>query len=146
MDTIIATDLTWRTARFTADTHNKQLNVLQTSLTALYKAKPVDKTKVEALLSEKAALVEEGKRLELVAKDIEDGLNKMIMGMGNIVHESVKIGMDERDNEIIKFYWPNGRSEADEILKRKNLLGKDGKGVPGLYSHHEVLTKIEGLQ
>ena len=54
--------------------------------------------------------------------------------MGNIVHSSVKVSMDEKDNEVIKKYWPNERTEEVESVKNKLLL-----------SHHEVLTKIKGF-
>lgn len=142
VDEIIAIDDTWRKSRFEADAQNKQLNLLQKKIGLLIKAGKKDE--IASLLLEKSALEVEKARLEEVASEIEKGLNKKLLGMGNIVHSSVVFSMDERDNKVVGEFWPEGRSEEAERAKRLSLLGKDGKGVTGLFSHHEVLSKIEG--
>lgn len=61
------------------------------------------------------------------------------------MHGSCIDSKDEKDNAKVRVWWPQGRSEEAERARRQKLIvGKDGKGVPGLYSHHEVLEKIEG--
>jgi seryl-tRNA synthetase len=92
--------------------------------------------------------------LNTEANEKERVLNAKLSLIGNIVHSSCIDSKDERENGIVRNWWPEGRSEAAEKAKRESLLSSSAstngpkkdplKGVPGLYSHHEVLEKIEG--
>ncbi|KAJ1343546.1 hypothetical protein BSLG_001815 [Batrachochytrium salamandrivorans] len=73
----------------------------------------------------------------------EKALHSKLRLIGNIVHESVVVSDDEKDNLVVEKWWPEGRTEAGEMDRRAQLI-KDGKGVTGLFSHHEVLEKIGG--
>lgn len=96
------------------------------------------------LLEEKAQIQDEKLRLEEIASKMERELNSKLARIGNIVHDSVIVSMDEKDNEIIKKWWPEGRDEEAEKKRKSEMIEKDGKGVPGMLSHHEVLDRIEG--
>lgn len=106
------------------------------------KAKNKDAT--TPLLARKAELAVDKERLEVVVREAEALLNRTLSGLGNLVHSSVPTAFDEKDNRVDTLWWPEGRTEAAERERRLALIGKDGKGVKGLMSHHEVLAGING--
>ncbi|KAG1139220.1 hypothetical protein G6F37_010014 [Rhizopus arrhizus] len=115
IDEIIAEYKEWTT----------EMNALQKEIGKKYKSKEDP----SELLAKKAEL-QKGKE-ELVAKAKEQEIswkNKLNL-LGNIVHDSVPISMDEDNNEIIRTYFHNGI----EPVKKTNIL-----------SHHEVLTRLDG--
>ena len=95
-------------------------------------------------MEQKSSLTAQKSTLDQIADDIEKEMNRELSLIGNIVHESVIVSMNEDDNEIVCSWWPEGRNEDIERKKKQDLIGKDGKGVPGLSSHHEVLERIGG--
>ena len=131
-------------ARFQADAINKEINAIGKQIAPLAKAKKLDSPEAQALRDQKADLEIKKSQLNAECDEKEKLLNSKLNLIGNIVHESCVDSKDERDNERVRLWWPEGRSEEVEQAKRKAMIGKDGKGVPGLYSHHEVLEKIEG--
>lgn len=102
------------------------------------------KDEAQPLLAQKNELAAKKAELEKAANDKETELNKKMSLFGNLVHDTVPVSMDEKDNVIVKKWWPQGRSEEAEIAKKAKLIGADGKGVAGLMSHHEVLDKVGG--
>ncbi|KAJ3064582.1 Cytosolic seryl-tRNA synthetase, partial [Quaeritorhiza haematococci] len=128
--------------RFNADEANKAINAVNKEIGALMKAGK--KSETGPLMEKKAGLQKNKVELEEIAKVKEKELQAKLGLLGNIVHESVIDSLDEKDNALIKSWWPEGRDEESETKRKKELIGKDGKGVPGLYSHHEVLERAEG--
>ncbi|KAJ3201145.1 Cytosolic seryl-tRNA synthetase [Entophlyctis luteolus] len=150
VDEIIAMDMDWKAARFTADEKNKDINALQKDITALMKAGK--KTDAAQLLAKKDALAKEKADLSEIADRKERALFAKVSAIGNLVHESCVVSETEDDNAVIKKWWPKGSGEEAEVLeseasaKRVELLknAKAGHGVPGFYSHHEVLDRLDG--
>lgn len=131
-------------ARFNADQSNKKINVINKDIGALMKAGKKDEA--GPLLEEKDKIIAEKDKLNVEADELEKERDRKLGLLGNIVHESCIDSLDEVDNAIVSSYWPEDRNEAAERERKEKLIGKDGKGVPGLYSHHEVLLKIEGYE
>ncbi|KAJ3383725.1 Cytosolic seryl-tRNA synthetase [Lobulomyces angularis] len=142
VDEIIDLDNEWKKARFNANETNKKINGINKQIATLMKQKKKDETK--DLVSEKANLQKEKELLENIAAEKEKILNSKLMTVGNLVHKSVPVSMDEKDNVIVMKHWPEGRNEDSEKLRRSKLIKADGKGVDGLMSHHELLEKIGG--
>ena len=76
------------------------------------------------LLEQKAAATQEKEDLNKIADDMEKELNKKLGRLGNLVHDSCIDSKDEKDNAIIKTWWPEGRKEEDERKKRDTLIGE----------------------
>lgn len=102
------------------------------------------KDEAAPLLLEKEQIIKTKDELVKITDALEVELNKKLSQIGNIVHESVIDAVDEEQNAVVSSYWPSGRDEAEDRAKKLKLIKEDGKGVPGLYSHHEVLEKIAG--
>ena len=107
------------------------------------KAKKLDSPEAQELKQQKEELVKQKQEQEELKVQKEKLLQSKLGMIGNIVHESVVDSNDEKDNLVVKKWWPEGRSENAELQRRDDLV-KDGKGVAGLLSHHEVLEKIGG--
>lgn len=82
------------------------------------------------MISEKESLNSEKERLSILEKEKEEALKSKACTIGNIVHDSVPVSIDEANNEVIKKWEPE--SERKPIKKDKIL------------SHHEVLFRING--
>ncbi|KAJ1551512.1 Cytosolic seryl-tRNA synthetase, partial [Nowakowskiella sp. JEL0078] len=142
VDEILALDALWIVARFEADEKNKQINAINKQIQPLMKAK--QKEQAAPLLAFKANLEKEKKEFDAKADDLDAERTKKLMLLGNYVHESVPDSLTEDDNVIIKTWFPEGRTEDEEREKKKKLIKADGKGVPGLSSHHEIMQRIDG--
>ncbi|KNC98609.1 serine-tRNA ligase [Spizellomyces punctatus DAOM BR117] len=144
VDEVIALDDDWKKARFQADEVNRKINAIGNEIKNLAKAKKKDTPEWDQLQKRKAEAELEKVEANRISDDKEKILHQKLGLIGNLVHDSVIDSSDERNNGLIKSWWPEGRTENAEIEKRKALGGKDAKGVPGLYSHHEVLERIAG--
>ncbi|KAI9091301.1 hypothetical protein DFS34DRAFT_584651 [Phlyctochytrium arcticum] len=137
-------DADWVRARFQADESNREINAIGNDIKALAKAKKQGTPEwLEAQQRKKDAEVKKAAANQ-VANEKEEARDRKLALIGNIVPDSVIDSRDERDNAIVKSWWPEGRDEKSETDKRKALGGIEAKGVPGLYSHHEVLERIGG--
>lgn len=142
VDEIIALDKSWVSARFESDQLNKSINSLQKQLGALMKQKK--KEEAQKFIEEKNLMTKKKTELAELAKNLEDELHKKLILVGNMVHSSVPVSMDEANNKVERKWWPESRSEDAELAKRKEMGDKSNKGVPGYYSHHEVLERLNG--
>ncbi|KAJ3075729.1 Cytosolic seryl-tRNA synthetase [Podochytrium sp. JEL0797] len=151
VDEIIALDNEWKQAKFAADEKNKDINAVQKDITSLMKAKKKDEAAL--LLVKKDTLTQERQTLTDAANLKEKLLNAKLNAIGNIVHSSCIVSETEDDNEVIKKWWPKGTGAAAEALeleattKRAAVLAtlpKNGHGIPGFFSHHEVLDRLDG--
>ncbi|KAI8909647.1 hypothetical protein EDD86DRAFT_190508 [Gorgonomyces haynaldii] len=143
VDEVMQLDQEWIKASFQANQINKEINGIGKRLAPLAKAKQMDSDEAKEILREKDELLKKKEQLEQEAKLKEQVLNQKLTQIGNVVHESVVDSMDEANNQRIKLWWPEGRSEQQEIDKKAQIKG--GKGVPGFYSHDEVLTRLNGF-
>ncbi|KAK9371116.1 hypothetical protein V1509DRAFT_613631 [Lipomyces kononenkoae] len=124
VDEIINEYKEWTKIRFDLDEINKLQNKIQKDIGLKYKAKE----DASELLKQKEDLA--AKKAELISKesDADAQLRAKVNLVGNIVHESVPVSLDEVDNELIRKWAPDGIS----VAKRDCL------------SHHEVLTRLDG--
>ncbi|KAL2917548.1 Cytosolic seryl-tRNA synthetase [Polyrhizophydium stewartii] len=143
VDEVIALDEEWKKARFDADSINKKINQIGKDLAPLAKAKKLDSPEALALKDEKEKLIKLKEELNEAANEKERALQRKLRLIGNLVHDSVVDSTNEDDNAVLELWWPEGRTEEAELARRAALV-KDGKGVPGLLSHHEVLERIGG--
>ncbi|KAK9388654.1 hypothetical protein V1515DRAFT_567512 [Lipomyces mesembrius] len=124
VDEIINDYKEWTKIRFDLDEINKLQNKIQKEIGLKYKAKE----DASGLLKQKEELV--AKKAELITKESEadSQLRFKVNQVGNIVHESVPVGLDEADNQLIRNWVPEGIS-----VEKRDCL-----------SHHEVLTRLDG--
>jgi len=89
------------------------------------------------LIAEKESLNSEKGRLTALEREKEESLKAKAATIGNIVHKSVPTSLDESDNEIIRKWEPPADAEGSY---------GDRKPVKktGIFSHHEVLYRIDG--
>lgn len=127
-----------------AFTINTKINDINKQIGAFMKAKRPDDA--AQLKEQKKSLEAEKLDLEKIAVAAEAKLDAQLSRIGNIIHESCPVAVDEDENPVYDTFWPGSRSEKEELEKRKTMLqsAPEGKGVPGLFSHHEVLAKIHG--
>jgi seryl-tRNA synthetase len=135
-------------ARYRADRANTEINALQKQIAVLMKSGK--KEEAQPLLQQKDNLAQERININKLADEKEKAMFKKLNTIGNIVHDSVPDSLTEDDNAITRSWWPEGRAEDAERERRIKLVGgatvKEGaKGVPGLYSHHEVLDMVNGF-
>ncbi|KAK9376632.1 uncharacterized protein V1513DRAFT_474351 [Lipomyces chichibuensis] len=124
VDEIINDYKEWTKIRFDLDEINKLQNKIQKEIGLKYKAKE----DASELLKQKEELV--AKKAELITKESEadSQLRFKVNQVGNIVHESVPVSLDETDNQLIRNWVPEGIS-----VEKRDCL-----------SHHEVLTRLDG--
>ncbi|TPX42517.1 serine---tRNA ligase [Synchytrium endobioticum] len=142
VDQVIALDDEWKKARYNADQKNKEINIITKEITQLYKQGK--KADAAPLIARKTETEAEQAGLNQIADEKEAILNKKLVLIGNIVHDSCIDSLTEDDNAVLKKWWPNGRTEENEIKRHQELI-KDDKGVPGLRPHHEILAAIDGF-
>ncbi|PVU98801.1 hypothetical protein BB559_001265 [Furculomyces boomerangus] len=125
VDKIITMYKEWTAVRFHLDENNKAINAIQKKIGALMKAKQ----DASELLAEKAELSAEKVRLNAEEKQRDAELKLAVSKIGNIVHDSVPVSMNEDDNLIVRTYSPTGEAPAvrDDFL-----------------NHHEVLYRLGG--
>ena len=127
VDSIIALDREWVKLRFDVDELNKSSNVLQQKIAALMKSKEQEEAK--KIVQERQDVIKQRDELEAVMKVKETERDSLLHNMGNLVHESVIASMDERDNDVVRKWSPDGK----EPQKQDSLL-----------PHHQVLARLDG--
>ena len=145
VDEVIQLDAEWITARVDANNINKEMNAISSQVTKLAKAGNLASQEALALIAEKSLLEQKKVHLTAVADAKENILNARLRLIGNIVHPSCVVSNNEDDNLLVRNWWPAGRSLEEEKKRRHDSI-INGKGIPGLYSHHEVLEKIGGYE
>lgn len=122
VDKIIALDEQWRKLRFDANQINKQINEISKLISQKKQAKEECQNLIDESKALKAKKDEMNNAEEAKLKERDEVLNSL----GNLVHASVPVSLDEKDNIIVKT-WGNNR-EGGEHLKH----------------HHELLHMIDG--
>jgi seryl-tRNA synthetase len=142
VDDVLLLDQQWIKAIFDLAQVNKDINQIAKRLAPFGKSRTMDSKEALLILAEKDDLGKQKDTLSKLANDKEIELNSKLGLIGNIVHSSCVDSNDEKNNLKVKMWWPEGRSEDGEKERRKAIV--DGKGVPGLYAHNEVLERIGG--
>lgn len=125
VDEIIELDREWVKLRFEVDELNKEARQLQTTIAERMKAKE----DANELIEKRAALVKLKDEVTLAMAEKERLRNTKLTTVGNLVHESVVDSRDEKDNDLIRYYWKDGK----EPTKLQDGL-----------AHHQVLARLDG--
>ncbi|CAG8458690.1 13587_t:CDS:2 [Ambispora leptoticha] len=147
----------WRKAKFVLDETNKKINAIQKDIGKKMKSnESIDlnsyfcfmshsrkiKAKEDAseLLAEKERLNNEKDLKTGFVKEREEELMSKASTIGNIVHDSVPVSLNEDDNKIIRKWEP---SDPVAVIGEEKRFHKAEK-KDGALSHHEVLYRIDG--
>jgi len=124
VDEVIRLDEDWRKSRFELDQLNKTNNQLQTQQQQKRKNNEDCTELVEQgkILKDKIA---EAKKIVAEKEKIRD---TKLYSIGNLVHQSVPVSMDEKDNGLVKTWGTNRES------------------TPNLKHHHQLLYMIDGYE
>ena len=132
VDEIIDLYKNWVKTRFDLDEINKKLNKLQKEIGLKFK----NKEDASELLKKKDELMAEKKQLTEQEQQEDQTLRKKVFTVGNIVHPSVVVSMDEANNELVRTWAPKGLGELGKVAT--------ATGKPAALSHHEVLLRLDG--
>lgn len=125
VDEVIELDKEWVKLRFEVDELNKQARQLQTSIAEKMKTKE----EASELIEQRVAIMNAKDKVTLTMHEKESLRNFKLANIGNIVHESVVDSRDEKDNDLIRYYWRDDKEPAKL---------QDGM------AHHQVLARLEG--
>lgn len=137
VDAVIALDKEWVKMRFDVDELNKRANALQASIAAKIKAKEDAK----AVIEERQTLVKERDALEVEMKKKEVERDALLCSMGNPVHPSVVESSDERNNDVVRVWFRDGKEpKKDFPVTKYTHPEQSAQCLP----HHQVLSKLDG--
>ena len=116
VDEVICLNEEWRIIRHELDSLNRDAN------------DTAKKCSVEKDSEKKASLIQQGKELKQtilllevkVQKALEDR-DKKFDSIGNIVHDSVPVSMDEKDNTVLKI-WGSPKEKTNDLKHHHELL------------------------
>ncbi|ODV78451.1 Seryl-tRNA synthetase, cytoplasmic [Suhomyces tanzawaensis NRRL Y-17324] len=131
VDEIINDYKNWTKIRFDLDAKNKEINSTQKQIGQKFKAKE----DASELIATKDRLTEEKKTLVEQEQKADADLRFKVNQVGNIVHESVVVSMDEDNNELVRTWAP----ENYEVSQTASATG-----APASLSHHEILLRLDG--
>lgn len=134
VDEIISEYKNWTQVKFQLDALNKKQNTLQKEIGLKFKKKE----DASELLKDKDAVVAEKKVLAIKEEEADKQLRYKVNQVGNIVHDTVPVSMDEANNTLVRTWAPEGYSY--ETL----AAVATGTGKPAKLSHHEVLLRLDG--
>jgi len=120
---VIDVDNLWKAKKHREEEVRRDVGVIQKEITAKYKAKE----DASELVAKKDALAAQIPVLEAEANALEQERLKLMIPIGNLVHESVPVS-DNEDNNAVVDQWG------------------EFKTAPGLKHHHELLYMIDGYE
>jgi len=126
VDEVIALDREWVRLRFEVDQANKEAKTLQMQIAERMKGKQ----EAGELVEQRVAVLKGKEAIEKEMDEKEAELKARLCGMGNVVHESVPVGMDEAANGLVRTWFPEGHAGP--------VKGE------GLLAHHQVLARLDG--
>ncbi len=125
VDEIVEEYKAWVKVKYEFDMLNKAINANQKDIGRRYK----DKQDATDLLEKKAGLEGDKKRVAATEGEMDAALRAKVGSLGNIVHDSVPVSVDEVDNGLLRT-WAPPDVKVEEVKAE--------------LSHHEVLTRIDG--
>ena len=137
VDAVIALDKEWVKLRFDVDEANKKANALQVQIASKMKGKEDAKE----LIEERQRILKDKEDVEVRMKAKEQERDAILCSMGNVVHASVVTSMDEKDNDVIRTWFKDGK----EPTKVEGFLAtspgpcqagwiRPGEGCKGLWA------------
>lgn len=136
VDEVLELDGQWRTVRYELDCISKDRNALVKELGQIMRNREdptvdPDGKRAAAIKSQKAALMERGEEAKAKLLQVETQRDAKLKQIGNLVHESVPVAVDEEKNRVERV-WP----ESGEIPK---LEGRK-------LNHVDLLHMIDGVE
>ncbi len=130
VDTLIEIDKKWRTEKYKLDSLRRDYNATNDQIAVKKKAsKGQDKCEEEI-----KKIKEIEKQIDVQVKveaELQQQIQKMLRRIGNIVHDSVPVSKDEKDNHTER---KSGEPKKDWVIN--STLGN--------LHHHEVLQLLDG--
>ncbi|CDI82716.1 seryl-tRNA synthetase, putative [Eimeria acervulina] len=129
VDKLVAADKKWREATYNMEQGRKDLNAVNKEIGQRKKADP--KAPCDDLVSKTASIKQNLQSLEAQAAEAAQTRDRLLRGIGNLVHDSVPVSNDEANNKVVRTWGTPNRMVID--------------GTPGKLHHHEVLAKLQGV-
>ena len=123
VDEIIALDKEWREQMFQLDNLKKDLKKNGAELGKMHKEKKTDAPEFAAATQKKKEIEEQIAALTTRVDELKAKVAEKVKSVGNLVHESVQVGLDEKDNRVEATY---------------------GECVAKPLHHHELIHMING--
>lgn len=144
VDKVIALDEEWRKLRFAANNVNKQMNDISQQISDRKKAQEDFKD-----------LVEKSKQMKQEKEDLKKAeaaklaeRDEVLNSIGNLVHASVPVSLDEKDNILVKT-WGTNKEKTDKFKHHHELLhmidGYDNEIGAEIAGHRGYFLKGWGL-
>lgn len=134
VDEIIDEYHKWTHVRFELDELNKKQNKVQKELGKKFK----NKEDPSELLKEKNDIVSKKKELQTKEEAADKELRFKVNQVGNILHPTVPVSLDEANNSLERHWEPTGY-EFGKLTSTATATKK-----PAALSHHEVLLRLDG--
>ncbi|CDJ44343.1 seryl-tRNA synthetase, putative [Eimeria tenella] len=128
VDQLVAADKRWREATYALEQGRKDLNSVNKEIGQRKKANSKDSC--EDLVAKTAEIKGKLQSLEAEAAAAAQTRDRLLKGIGNLVHDSVPVSSDEAENKVVKTWGTPNRMKID--------------GSPGRMHHHEVLARLQG--
>jgi len=132
VDEVVALDQSWVKAQFATEQKRKEVNLLQKDITKR-KTESKGSDKCEDLLTQKGKLEAEEEDLKKQSAELQDTRDKKLGGIGNLLHKSVPVFEDEKDNEVVAL-WGKPRQFTAKY------------GTNGFRPHFELLEMIGAVE
>eukprot|EP00427_Karlodinium_veneficum_P021675 CAMPEP_0169098236 /NCGR_PEP_ID=MMETSP1015-20121227/19935_1 /TAXON_ID=342587 /ORGANISM="Karlodinium micrum, Strain CCMP2283" /LENGTH=705 /DNA_ID=CAMNT_0009159075 /DNA_START=26 /DNA_END=2143 /DNA_ORIENTATION=- len=134
VDEVKQLDEDWIKAQYNAEQKQKEANQVQNEIKAR-KTASKGKDECEDLVKQKSKLEDEQKDLQKVADDLKTKRDVKLGGIGNLLHKSVPVFEDEKDNERVSIwgkprtftakYGTNGFRPHFELLELMGAVNYD---------------------
>lgn len=118
VDDVIAMDAKWRDARWELDQLNQDFNKANKEVSKL----KVAKENADEAMAKVKAIDERRKQLEEEEKAAEDAVNKILLKIGNLVHDSVPVSDDEANNVVHRTFGLDTKRVEDNLPNHVDLI------------------------
>jgi len=132
VDEVKSLDEQWVKAQYNTEMKQKDINLVQKDITKR-KTESKGSDKCEDLLEKKGKLEKEKEDLQAVSKDLEQKRDAKLGSIGNLLHSTVPVFEDEKDNERVSI-WGKPRVFTAPY------------GTNGFRPHFELLEMIGAVE
>ena len=99
LDEVIEKDKTWRKSKVEIDTLRQRRNQLTDEIRQLKKQKKTDK--IKEVVQEAKLIPDKIKELEETQSKLKEDLNRLLLQLPNLIHESIPYGEDDNSNQQV---------------------------------------------
>ena len=118
VDDVIALDQVWRDKRWELDSVNAEFNKANKAVSKL----KVAKEDATAAIAEVQAIKERMTALAEEEKAAEEAVNKLLVKIGNLVHDSVPVSDDEENNVVYHSFGLDSKRMEDNLPNHVDLI------------------------